>query len=343
MPELCPKHLGHTFLKAAAVGFLLLPQAAAAYDDVRLPAETVSPTIAHPVFAFTGPADNIPYLFDSETITLAVDKITFDMVLSNVSEADVQTLVAIPLPDLGTSSFNGDDMPGTDNLLNVTAAVDDKPVELSFEVHADAAHMDVTEDLNAANVPLSPMMAESSGALPPKDEALLEDWLRRGIVIPDLSTDTTYRAGWKMRSTAYFNLTLPAGKKVHLVIGRDAPAPWDEGISFLEEDKTSERLPNFQARYCLKEAAVKQAVKMQQDLSGEGPRSYNQTIGLPDLNTTEDFQPVHVVVEAPSENSLVSFCGENIKKTGPTRYEYTFDGRTSGEALPVYFLRGGGS
>ncbi len=320
----------------AALGLALLPPVAFADETV-----VALPTF-HPVITYAGEPEADSYAITSETMTLSQKSVTFDMVLSNDTKADIQTLVAIPLPDLNPAHAPGSYPPNPDdeNFMNVAATVNGKSVDLEFEQHADVANMDVTADLENAGLSLVQEVEISSDGFGGQDEKTLADWQRRGIVVPSM-VDGPPRLfpGWRLRSAAHFDLVLPAGKTVNLVVTSDAVPAANNDFAIDGNGRSVVPSKADIATYCMDDSILKPIAKILNDGNSSGLLEQKLTVRMPDFAPAVKRGDLKVVIDKGDPETLVSFCGEDVKKTGATTYSFNWNGVPFGEDFGVYFLQ----
>ncbi|MEX2648124.1 MAG: DUF4424 family protein [Alphaproteobacteria bacterium] len=177
-------------------------------------------------------------------------------VFRNATDADVETLVAFPLPDIDISYYSEvpieapTDEP--DNFVGFTVKADGVAIEPSLHVTATLAGKDVTEILAVYGVPISrfaPDLYEKLWALPRADQDALQ---ARGLAYYERDYEGVYPQ-WTQHAAFTWMQRFPAGQDVvvehayHPVVG----------TRFISEyTLTIDEEEDFRDRYCLDGAAV---------------------------------------------------------------------------------------
>jgi len=274
-----------------------------------------------------------------EDLYLSEAEVRVDYLFTNDGAADESSVIAFPMPDVEGSGDFMVTIPheGVDNFMDFAATMDGRPVETRLDQHAFAAEVDVTDLLRQAGVPLQPYGAGTGAALNKLPAETLKDWTARGMVInmaydDGSGTKDDYVPIWKLKTTYWWMATFPAGKTVKVSHRYKPGVGTTAGLSFLDwsaGDKPRIAGPNFErdkARYCLDDSFVKAVAKrLDAAKDGETPlaqswMSYVLTTGQNWGGTIGTF---HLTVDKGEPDALVSFCGDGVKKTGPTTFELT--------------------
>ena len=271
---------------------------------------------------------------DSEELFISLDAIQVAYRFRNRTEADVDTIVAFPMPDIRYDPYEGTALPDlkSDNFLGFSATVEGQPVAVQLEQRAFAGTLDVTDTLKQAGVPLFPFGEAAFDALKALPPETLQDWQSRGIVFND-----RYDAGkgmqdhptpyWVLKSTYWWRMTFPAGRSI-MVEHRYAPSVGATvGVNFFMDGRfAGPTYEDYRQRYCLDrdfENAVQKAMARRGDDYPpffENRISYVLTTGN---NWAGSIASFSVTVDKGSPDNLVSFCGSNVRKVGPTTFEMT--------------------
>ena len=275
----------------------------------------------------------------SEDLYISPKEVRVDYVFHNGGDRDRTTVVAFPMPDI---EGNGDFMvsvpnPDSDNFLNFSVAVDGHPVSPQVDRHAFAVDVDVTQDLKDHDIPLLPFGDTTGKALATLPKDLIASWIERGIIIPMDYDDgsgwkTDYVPVWKLKTTYWWRTTFPAGRDIRVAHRYTPSVGATAGLAFLGPDEnapfTGEDFDREKQRYCFDDSFLK-AVTKQMDAARtedaylqESWISYVLTTGANWGGTIGHF---HLTVDKGEPGTLVSFCGNGVKKTGPTTFELTTD------------------
>lgn len=287
----------------------------------------------------------------SEALFISAEEIRVDYVFTNTSDKAVSGLVAFPMPDIGGDPYANiaiDDFE-TDNYLAFSAAQDGKAVAVNLQQRAYATQIDVTADLEAQGIPLLPLAKATKEALKKLPEDVAADWIARGLIFIDTYDDDgtgmkDYRTPlWSLKSVYWWRTTFPAGKPVAVRHRYKPSVGGTVGISFLEDGAAKgERYEDYVKRYCIEGDIVRRAQQSEKDMQAGKPYlfenwiSYILTTGANWGGPIKDFS---LTIDKGAAENLVSFCGEGIKKTGPTTFEMKATDFTPSNEIDILLLK----
>ena len=268
-----------------------------------------------------------------EDLFLSREAVRVDYVFRNRSDADVSSIVAFPMPDIEASPYQNVSIPfdADDDFLGFEVSVDGDAVAPALEQRAFAVGIDVTQDLESRGIPLFPYGGAAEAALAGLPEDIVDDWLDRGIVIIDEYDDGSgmkrvVTPFWRLSSTYWWRMTFSAGRDV-AVSHRYTPSVGSSaGISFFSDGNIQGgNHADYKARYCMDEGFEKAVLKAAKASPDGYPRLFEtrlsyilKTGGNWASGTIGDFR---LTVDKGDPKNLVSFCGDGVKKTGPTTFE----------------------
>jgi hypothetical protein len=264
-----------------------------------------------------------------EQLFLSHELVTVDYVFVNRTGADVETVVAFPMPavSMGYDMMPPVVSPENDNFMDFSVVHDGAPIAPELDQRAMALGIDVTKDLKAQNVPLMPLSNAAWNALEKLDEGVASDWLDRGIIsVQEWDEGAGMQAHrlprWELASTYWWRSTFPAGGQV-AVSHRYRPAVGaSAGVFFVNPDGSrNEVYADYAAKYCIDgsfERAVAKAVKngvyfTEKRIDYVLTSGGNWAGGL-----IGDFQ---LTIDKGDPGNLVSFCGTGVKKIAPTQFQ----------------------
>lgn len=274
---------------------------------------------------------------EKEDLYVSMERIEVDYVFRNQSDEDVNAVVAFPMPDIEGSPWSMPAIPDDtgDNFLGFEVKVDGKPVAPRLQHRAVAMGVDVTEDIEAAGVPLFPFGDAVTDALAKLDDETAADWRDRGIIVID-----EYDAGeglqrvrtpvWKLRSTYWWRTVFPAGKPVSVWHRYRPGVGGTAGLTFFYEGKfQGETYTEYKSRYCMDEGFERGILKVARESSDGWPPLMENRIAYI-LKTGGNWAggmigKFTLTVDKGDAKNLVSFCGEGVKKIGPTTFQMTKD------------------
>jgi hypothetical protein len=271
---------------------------------------------------------------ESEDLYISPEKVTVDYVFRNNTDKDVDAIVAFPMPDI---EGDPNEMPAipdgqSDNFLGFEVTIDGVAAKPQLEQKAFALGIDISADLKAQNVPLYPFGDAARAALAKLPQAVADDWVDRGIIIEDTADDgsgmnTVYVPFWQLRSTYWWRSTFPANKAVHVAHRYKPSVGGTSSVSFFYDGQFQGQYAAYKTRYCMDgtfENAIRKAAKNNPDGT---PKYFENRIAYI-LTTggnwaTGAIGKFKLTVDKGDPKNLVSFCGENVRKVGPTRFEMT--------------------
>lgn len=266
---------------------------------------------------------------EKEDLFISPEKVTVDYVFRNRSDEDITTLVAFPMPDISGGPYAMISIPDEtqDNFLDFSVTMQGEVITPQLQQRAIAAGIDVTDDLAAHGVPLMPFAPAATEALKSLPADVRADWLKRGIVIGNDYDDNPDELlpFWTMRSAYWWEATFPAGKPVAVSHVYRPSVGGTAGTSFYYDGKFNERFAEYEHTYCA-DAGFKRAIERAAKASPDGYPPYTETWisyvlttgGNWALGTIGDFT---LTIDKGDERSIVSFCGEGVKKIGPTTFQ----------------------
>ncbi len=268
-----------------------------------------------------------------EDLYISPDAVRVDYVFRNTSDADVDTVVAFPMPDITAQQDYDVAVPerDSDNFLGFEVEADGQTLEPTLEQKAFAAELDVTELLADAGVPLNPYAEATQTALDGLPLETRRDWTARGLLYLDRydagqGWQESHRPTWRLKSTYWWRMRFPANKPVAVKHRYQPSVGGTVAVTFLEDGKpTPERHDDYVRKYCIDRSFEQAVLKAAKRSDGYPPFfenwiSYVLTTGANWATTIETF---HLTIDKGDTKNLVSFCGEGVKKTGPTTFEMT--------------------
>jgi hypothetical protein len=277
---------------------------------------------------------NLDIVMDSEELFISKEEIRVVYQFRNSGTEDQNILVAFPMPDIVPSVYAPVAFPTgpADNLFAFETSFNGEPVEAVLHEYAYAVGVDRTELVKQLGLPLVPISdgaAEAADALDDETKARL---LHLGMLIPEefdagQGWEKHHWPAWIYRATYTWEASFPAGETVTVEHRYRPSVGGTVGVSFLSEpyegyDPASE----YKTKYCTDDAFM--AAVRKTLTSPDEPWSapfYESWISY--ILTTGGNWGVgaigkfRLVVDKGSEDNLVSFCGEDVRKIGPTTFE----------------------
>jgi hypothetical protein len=310
-------------LTAIALGFLVFASPAFANDTAAVLTTGGLEFIAHGEIAM-----------EREELFISKEEIRVVYTFRNDSDVDHHLLVAFPMPDIVPNHWSPVAFPEgpADNLFQFETTFNGEPVEATLHEYAYAAGVDRTKLLQKLGIPIVPIRQEAIDAVDGLDEETIAELLHLGMAVPD-----EFDAGegwekhhwpfWTYRATYTWEATFPARETVVVEHRYKPSVGGTAGVSFLSPPYEGyDPAVEYKQKYCTDESfieAVRKTLPNPDEPYGapftESWISYILTTGANWAGGgIENFR---LVVDKGSEDNLVSFCGEDVKKIGPTTFE----------------------
>ncbi len=270
-----------------------------------------------------------------EHLSISPETIKVDYVFRNNADRDISTVIAFPLPDIVGSPDMNIAIPDweSDNFLDFKATQEGAPIDVNLQQKAFALSLDVTADLENAGIPLTPFGEKVGVALGKLDPEIAKDWITRGIIIEEewdqgMGMQKHFTPFWKLQSAYWWKTTFPAKTDVRVSHVYKTGMGGTVGMSFLDDGGKvgGERWDDYKVKYCvdddLKRTIEKAIAAAPEDRKYstyvENWISYVLTTGG---NWAGSINKFKLTIDKGAPGNLVSFCGTNVKKTGPTTFE----------------------
>ena len=279
----------------------------------------------------------------SEDLYVSAAEIRVRYRFFNRTDRDISTIVAFPMPDLQ----GGDDAVALEDPLRMpfTTTVNGRRVATNVEQKAmldGVDHSGLLRGLGLPSIPRGEATMQALAALPqPQIDMLIEmglvedrSWTNAGVRHLDLVPL------WTLKTTHYWTQVFPAGRELD-VRHQYTPAVGGAAYSLFGDPdmEGGEHASEDAARYCADDAFRAGARRMRERglYLSETWVDYILTTGA---NWAEPIGEFRLVVDKGSSRNLVSFCGEGVRKIGPTRFEIRRRNYTPTQDLSVLILTG---
>jgi hypothetical protein len=284
----------------------------------------------------------------SEDLYISPDEVRVAYQFRNDTSEDVEAIVAFPMPNIANNPYGDVSLPepGVDNFLSFTVEAGGKPISPALEQRAFSAELDVTAELKAAAVPVNPVSEAAVAAIRRLPEAKLLDWQVRGIVTKDPYEDPDaagWLPAWTMKSTYWWKMKFPAGRLVPVRHTYKPSVGGTTGITFFFDGKVGgPYLAEYRAKYCLDAGIERAMVNSAKQNDGypaywENWISYVLTTGGHwGGSTIEKFT---LTIDKGDPQNLLSFCGEGVKKIGPTTFQMVAENFYPARDLDILLLK----
>lgn len=270
---------------------------------------------------------------EKEDLYISDLEVRVDYVFRNRSAEDIETIVAFPMPDIEGTPYWDVALPeaAADNFLGFEATVDGKPVRTALERKAFAVGIDISAELEEYGVPLQPFGDDASAALARLSDDVAADWQTRGIIVVEEYDDGSGMKRvrspyWQLKSTYWWRTVFPADKEVRVSHRYRPSVGATSGLSFFSEGRfQGENYERYKQKYCIDEAFERAILRAARESPEGYPQLYETRLsyilttgGNWATGTIGDFK---LTVDKREAKRFVSFCGDGVKKTGPTTFE----------------------
>lgn len=270
----------------------------------------------------------------SEDLFISAKEIRVQYRFFNKTAADVTVLVAFPMPEVNIEHMDQNiSVPTEDpvNLLGFATTVNGQPVKTSVEQRVFAKGVEQTALLQRLGIPLAPHLRTTSDALDKLPRDKWDEVLRAGLAEIeeyDVGKGMQKHLGprWALRTTFFWQQTFPAGRET-LIDHRYQPSLGGSVGTGLGEPaaKKEKWYGDYMRKYCM-DGSFLSAIERSRRAAGRDagtPFSEERIdyILQTGANWSGPIQSFRLVVDKGDADSLVSFCGEGVKKFGPTQFE----------------------
>ena len=270
----------------------------------------------------------------SEDLSISAKEVYVRYRFYNKAASDVTVLVAFPMPEVRIEEQDQNiALPTEDpvNLLAFATTINGKPVKTQVEQHVFAAGIDRTQLLTGLGIPLAPHLAATNEALDRLPRDKWDELIRLGLgeieeynigkgMMKHLS------ARWSLRTTFYWEQTFPA-KAETMIEHRYKPSVGGSVQTSLGAPASAKEAwyDDYKRKYCLDGDFFAAIERLRKAAKSEfGPPYSEQRIDYilrTGANWSGPIGQFHLTVDKGEAGSLVSFCGQGVKKTGDTKYE----------------------
>ncbi len=273
-------------------------------------------------------------VMESEELFISKEEIRVVYEFRNETAEDQNVLVAFPMPDLVPNFYSPVAFPeGPDNnLFDFETLVDGQAVDATLHEYAFALGVDRTKLVEQLGLPLVPVTTNASDAVNALDAEQQAQLFHLGMLSIDEFDDGSgwrkhFYPAWVYKATYTWEAFFPAGETVTVEHRYKPSVGGTVGVSFLSEpyegyDPASE----YKTKYCTDDAFISAVRKtLPNPAEPWGAPFYESWISYV-LTTGGNWggraiERFRLVVDKGDPNNLVSFCGEDVKKVSPTRFE----------------------
>jgi hypothetical protein len=277
---------------------------------------------------------NPDIVMESEELFISAEEIRVVYQFRNTGESDQNILVAFPMPDIVPNFYSDVAYPMglEDDHFEFETTLNGEPVEATLHEYAYALGVDRTKLLKQLGLPLVPINQQASEAADGLDETTRAELLHLGMLTPDTydageGWETHFNPAWTYKATYTWEGDFPAGEVVTVEHKYRPSVGGTVGVTFLDEPSEGyDPGQGYAEKYCT-DASFMDAVRKTMTNKDEPWSAPFTESWISYILTTGGnwgggaIGKFRLVVDKGSADNLVSFCGEGVKKTGPTTFE----------------------
>lgn len=285
----------------------------------------------------------------SEDLFISLDEVRARYLFVNTSNRDVTNLVAFPLPDLAGGAEPDIAVPKPDqaNFLGFTTLVNGRPVEAKIEQRVLANGVDRTGLLRKLGVPLAPQLASTEKTLDRLPKSQWGSLISDGLVATDQYDDghgmkPHLEPRWTLKTTYYWKQTFPAGTETVIEHRYRPSVGGSVGTSIgASSEVNSAHTRTELKKYCIDKQFSATVAKARRANKAEYPAFQENRIDfilVTGANWAAPIKDFRLVIDKGKPDNLLSFCGQRVKKIGPTKFEMDKTNFTPRKNLAILIL-----
>jgi Domain of unknown function (DUF4424) len=252
----------------------------------------------------------------------------------NKADRDISLVVAFPMPEIRIAEQDQNISVPTDdpvNLLGFTTRANGRPVPAKVEQRVFAASVDRTAFLRDLGIPLAPHLQATNRKLDGLPREKWDELVRAGLAeIEEYDAgkgmEQHLSARWTLQTKFFWDQTFPARTETVIEHRYKPSVGASAGTSLGSREAEAEPwFAEFRRKYCIDGqflAAVQRSRRTLADISQvpltEQRIDYVLETGA---NWSGPIGEFRLVVDKGDADSLVSFCGERVRKISATQFE----------------------
>ena len=283
----------------------------------------------------------------AEDLLISAQEVSVKYRFFNKAAKDVTVLVAFPMPEVRISEQDQNISLPTEDPVNILAfktSANGQPVTTKVEQRVFAVGIERTQYLRDLGIPLAPHVRATGEALDKLSPEKWDELIRLGLAEVEeydigKGMQKHLAPRWGLKTTFYWEQTFPAQKET-LIEHQYKPsvggsAQTDLGAPYAVNDAW---YGDYQRKYCIDKDFYSTIERLRKANKSEfGPPYSEERIDYilkTGANWSGPIKDFRLVVDKGNTDSLLSFCGDGIKKIGATQFElrkadYTPDGNLS--------------
>lgn len=266
-----------------------------------------------------------------EDLYISPSKVEVNYLFRNMSDRNVSTIVAFPMPRIGGSSDFMAGVPDTekDNFMDFTVEQDGHAIAPQLQQRVLVHGIDFTEEVKRKGIPVMPLSEATTKAIAGLSPDVIKDWLVKGLIVDvnaseEFGGEPQYVATWELDTVFFWETVFPADRDVKVKHSYKPSLGGTTAMVFVQGGEPTDMFEEYEEKYCIDDAFMKVATRLEKNQAANaGPYYFEQwlsyilTTGSNWFGAIEKFR---LTVDKGSEKNYVSFCGEGLKKSGPTTF-----------------------
>jgi hypothetical protein len=310
-------------MKSSVAAFPLILLAGAAFAGPIISGDSTPP---RPIGGFVLEGGE-GIIVESQAIEISRDNVTIKYEYTNTTGQDIEAAMVLAMPD---QSYREADLHGVyqqSQQINPGVTINGTAIDLLSDVKTTADGTDIGPLLEAARItPFAQLQDENATpALSTVDPDVVEQLVELGALtnLGD-QANPEYFEQWDVSETLSHKQLFPAGETVSVELIYDPLYGESVGGGFDPEAREDANwATGFKQTYCVDNATLKGFDKnVAKYRSANNPSGYNEFriafAGLPNATPVKNFS---VTIDKGATTAIVSFCGDDVKKISPTRFE----------------------
>lgn len=276
----------------------------------------------------------------SEDLFLSLEEVRVTYRFLNHTDEGIETIVAFPMPDIEpdwVGSVRGA-IPDPMRALPFITRVDGYSVDTQVEQKAMLNGVDVTRRLQRLGLPLTPYYDALKGPIADLSEAQIAGLVADGMLDSNIHDDgvRTSIGLWTLKTTHYWTQYFAPGEEVGI---QHTYVPVAGGTTATNVGEPGDYRPDYDGEYCV-DQTVQRAVARKQAEGFQMRDSWLDYTLVTGANWSGPIGDFRLVVDKGSEDNVVSFCGDGVRRISPTQFEVRYANYTPTRDLNVLIVQG---
>jgi len=218
-----------------------------------------------------------------------------------------------------------------ENLLDFVTQIDGRRIDTKVEQRVFAGGIDRTQFLRERAIPLAPHLRTTNDALDRLPRDRWDEVTRVGLAeIEEFDEGKGMQkhlsARWSLQTTFYWEQTFPSRREIVIEHRYKPSVGATVGTGFGAAGATKEDwFADYRRKYCIDAAFIAATERARKASKGADSAPYFEEridyILKTGANWSGPIGDFRLVVDKGNPDSLVSFCGDGVKKISPTQFE----------------------